>query len=66
VSAVNEFNDWQIRAVPRRPRGNASSHGEPREALGHMGAMARRPDINELVDKTRNAVDRTARAYGRP
>lgn len=61
---MNDFNDWQIRAAPGRLRGTALLHGEPRKALEAM-PMASSLPINELVDKTRNAVDRTARAYGR-
>jgi adenosylmethionine-8-amino-7-oxononanoate aminotransferase len=40
-----------------------------RSTLGRMimapALVASHADINELVDKTRIAVDRTARAYGR-
>lgn len=67
---MNDFNDWKTRAAQLRLKDNALI-GLPRET-GTLGRMIMAPalvashaDINELVDKTRIAVDRTARAYGR-
>ncbi|MBT2295875.1 hypothetical protein J7E61_01260 [Pseudomonas fluorescens] len=68
---MNDFNDWKTRAAQLRLKNNALIDGLPREAgtLGRMimvsALVASHADINELVDKTRIAVDRTARAYGR-
>ncbi|AVU76808.1 hypothetical protein FHJ31_17125 [Pseudomonas sp. Fig-3] len=68
---MNDFNVWKTRAAQLRLKDNALIDGLPREA-GTLGRMIMAPalvashaDINELVDKTRIAVDRTARAYGR-
>lgn len=68
---MNDFNVWKTQAAQLRLKDNALIDGLPREA-GTLSRMIMAPalvashaDINELVDKTRIAVDRTARAYGR-
>ncbi|MEL4169341.1 MULTISPECIES: hypothetical protein [Pseudomonas] len=49
---MNDFNDWRTRGATLR--------------LTNTVPMASSPGNNERVDKTGNAVDRTARAYGHP
>lgn len=68
---MNDFNVWKTRPAQLRLRDDALIDGLPHET-GTLGRMIMAPalvashaDINELVDKTRIAVDRTARAYGR-